>query len=217
MSISVNKKTLDAALSQADAKRELRFFLNEIIDEEIAKDEMNTQLIDECVQALLDLESGQNVYETLASYEQLLQYCVSNAFKAKIYLKRTALVAALVAIAASVTLSLSPALAQQAKDVISSIMQNLGIAADSTNTGKSEIVSIYAVPDESETFTVQSEEEISFNNIKIFSIDKYNCEKSIPLSECAINKERLDTGKIMVTFSYEGCACSIIYTLEVSE
>ena len=215
MSITVNEKTLTALLTQSNGKSEMIALLNEIIDEEIVKDEMDTDLVNECVEAILDLENRQDEWAH-SSYQALMRYCNSNLFKKAVYLKRASLVASAALIALFVTIAASPALANQAKDILSSIMVNLGIAADSTDTGKSEIVSIYAVPKDNVSFTVKSESEIKPEEIEIIAVDKYNYEKQIQLSECKVNKDRLDSERIMLTFSYEGCACSVIYKLEVT-
>ena len=214
MSITVNNETLTAVLTEANGKNELTAILNEIIDEELNKDEMNTELVDECVQAIMELESGS--VNSLASYQELMRYCQTNAFKKRIRLRRAALIAAAAAVITGSAFATSPALAEQAKSFVSSIMISLGIAADSTDTGKSEIVSIYAKPNEDTSFTVKSEDEINPENVKIFAVDKYDTEKEIPLSKCKIKTEHLDGSHIVITYSYEGCACSLTYTLEVA-
>ena len=214
MSFSVNEKTLAAVFSNDNG--EITALLQELIDEELAKEEMNTALVDECVEAILDLESGEPVV-SLCSYQILMEYCRSNAFKKSVRFKRAALVAALVAIATAVVFTTSPALAEQTKSVVHSIIASLGLAADSTDTGNSEIVSIYLLPKEEISFTVKSEEEIVPEKFDIVAVDKNNFKKHIPLSECKVQKERMDSAHILLTFSYEGCACSLMYELEVAE
>ena len=217
MSININEKTLVAVLTETKGKNELITFLNDIIDAEIdKKDEMNTELVDECVQAIIDLENGENP-QAIATYQSLLKFCHTNAFKKRIRVKRAAVIAAVAAIAATVTVSSSPALAIQARNMFNSIILNLGLAADSTDSGNAEIVSIYAQTGDNAAFTVKNEADINTDNIGIIAVDKDNCERQIPLSDCKIQKERIDGSHIMVTFSYEGCACSLVYTLEVTK
>ncbi|MBQ9531485.1 MAG: hypothetical protein IJR70_05390 [Eubacterium sp.] len=213
MSILVNEKTLSEVMTEKQCKSELITLLNEIIDEELTKNEMNTEIVDECVQAILDLESGETVHFS-KSFQALVRYCHSNAFSKRILLKRAALIAAVLTIIVSGAFSVSPALAEQAKNAFYSIIEHLGIAAESTDNGKSEIVSIYIKPDEKTDFTVKSEDEINPENVKIIAVDKYDFEKEIPLSECRITREHTDGNHIMIIYSYEGCACSVIYTLE---
>ncbi|MBQ8980572.1 MAG: hypothetical protein IJ077_03065 [Eubacterium sp.] len=217
MSITVNEKTLVAVLTETQGKDELITLLNEIIDSEIEKnDEMNTELVDECVMAIIDLESGENLH-TLEGYQSLLNFCHTNAFRKRIRLKRAAIIAAVAAIATSVTITSSPALAKQARDMFNSIMINLGLAADRTDSGNAEIVSIYLTTNDNATFVAKNEEDINTDNISIIAVDKDNFERQISLSDCTVNKERIDESHVMVTFSYEGCACSLIYTLEVTK
>lgn len=213
MSITVNKKTISELLYQINGKDEMIALLNEIIDEELEKEEMNTELVDECVQAIMDLESAGSV-NALCSYRELVRYCHSTAFKNRIRLRRALAVAAAAAIITGGTFAASPALAQQAKNFLNSIMQSLGIAADETDIKNSDIVSIYAVPQENAVFTVKNESEIKTDCVKLFSVDKNNNEKELLLSDCRITREYPDSSHIMVIYSYEGCACSIIYTLE---
>ena len=213
MSIAVNEKTLFALLTEANGKSEMLALLNEIIDEELEKEEMNTALVDECVQAIIDLESGGEI-EALCSYQELIRYCHSNAFKKRIRLRRAVIIAAAAAIAASAAVSASPALAEQARSFFNSLIVSLGIAADETETGDSEIVSIYAELGGNIDLTVKSEDEINPEDACIVGVLKNNSEKPIPLSECRITKEYPDSSHIMVIYSYEGCACSIIYTVE---
>ena len=215
MSITVNEKTLFSVLTEPQDKNEMISLLNEIIDEELEKEEMNTALVDECVQAIIDLEDSCDV-KALCTYHELVRYCHSEAFKKRIRLRRAVVIAAAAAIAASAAVSASPALAEQARNFLGSIMTSLGIASDETDTKNDDIVSIYAQPKENTSFTVKSEEEINAKNVKLYSIDKNNNEKPISISECKITKEYPDSSHIMVIYSYEGCACSIIYTLEVA-
>ena len=213
MSITVNEKTLFAVFTETNKKDEMTALLNEIIDEELEKEEMNTALVDECVQAIIDLEGGCDI-ETLCSYPELLRYCGSTAFKKRIKLRRAVAIAAAAAIITGGAFAASPALAEQAKSFFNSIISSLGIAADETETNSSDIVSIYALTEENAKFTVKSEDEINIEAVKLFAVDKENNETPLSVSECKITKEYPDSSHIMVIYSYEGCACSIIYTLE---
>ncbi len=214
MSIRVNEATVTAALSDAD-NAVMQSLLQALIDEELQKEAMDTALVDACVEALLALEEGAAQTELL-SREALTQFCHRNAFKKRIKLRRAALIAAVMAIAASVTLAASPTLAQQTKDLISSIMYSLGIAADATDTGDAEVVSIYAELEDA-ALTVKSEDDVKPEKIKVFAVTKDNCEREISISDCKVNTERIENDKVLLTISYEGCALSLVYTLEVQE
>lgn len=216
MNVLVNQETLCAVLTPTSDRSELIALLQAIIDEELENEEMDTDLVDECILAIADLE-GNPSPQVPGSFQALINYCHSKAFKKSMRLKRTALIAAVVVIAASITLLASPALAKQTKDWISSIITNIVAAADSTDMGKSEIVSIYALPKEGVSFTARSESEIVPDHFDIIAVDENNIETPVSLSACKVQKEPLDSRHIMLTFSYEGCAYSVIYQLEDEE
>ncbi len=213
MSITVNEKTLFAVLTESQGKNEMIALLNEIIDEELEKEEMNTALVDECVQAIIDLESEGDI-KALCTYQELVQYCHSEAFKKRIRLRRAVIIAAAAAILTSGALSVSPALAEQARSFIGSVIASLGIAAEESDEKNGEIVSIYAEPIGSINYTVKSEDEINAEAFRIFAVDKDNNEKEISVSKCKTTIKRPDGSHIMIIYSYEGCACSVIYNLE---
>ncbi len=216
MNLSINKETVTAVLTEMPDKSEYIALLQQIIDEELAQDEMNTDLVDECTQAILDIENKQAL-NAAHSYKTLITYCHTNAFKKRIYLKRATLITAAVILATGITFSASPALAKQAKDLVFSIMESLGSAADITKTQNNEIVSIYAMPNEDTTLTVNSEDDIHPEAFTIMAVDTHNHQSQIPLSACTVQKERQDSTHILLIFSYEGCACSIMYQLEVTQ
>jgi hypothetical protein len=212
MNITVNEQIVKAIYDNHSYTDEITAFLNEIIAAEIEKDEMNTELMDECTDLLYELQFGEE--PDTDSVNKLLHIYKTQMNRAR---RKRQIVAAIMImlIGTGALLQTNPAIAQQTKDMFAQIASVLGIAADDTDTGKSEIVSIYAQPAEDAIFTVKSEDEINTDNISIFAVDEHDFEKPVALSECKVNKEQIDSTHIMVTYSYEGCACSIVYTLEV--
>ena len=93
-------------------------------------------------------------------------------------------------------------------------MESLGIAADSTDTDSAEVVSIYAKTDGKTPLTVKSIEDIHPEKMRIFALDKNNEEREISIKDCSVKLEELSEGKALLTISYEGCALSLVYTLE---
>ena len=213
MNITVNQKSIAYILDEQRCNNDIRYYLNKIIDIEIEKEKPDTELLDSCTELLFELETG-----TLSSFdsaEAMLKICQKSAMKNSRTKRQIAAAILIILVASGALLQTNPAIAEQTKDMFSHIASVLGIAADDTDTGKSEIVSIYAQPAEDAIFTVKSEDEINTDNISIIAVDEHDFEKPVALSKCKVNKEQIDSTHIMVTYSYEGCACSIVYTLEV--
>ena len=212
MNITVNEQIVKAIYDNHSYTDEITAFLNEIIDAEIEKDEMNTELMDECTDLLYELQFGEE--PDTDSVNKLLHIYKAQMNRAR--RKRQIAAAIMIMLVASgALLQTNPAIAEQTKDMFSQIVSVLGIAANDTDTGKSEIVSIYAELGESVNLTVKTEADIHPEDASIIAVDEHDFEKPIPLSECKVDKEQIDGTHIMVTYSYEGCACSIVYTLEV--
>ena len=211
MNITVNEKTIKSIYNENSYIDEITAFLNSVIDAEIQKDDIDTELIDDCTNILYALQFGKE--PDTDSVNQLLHIYKSQINKAK-RKRQIAAAIMIMLVGTGALLQTNPAIAEQTRDMFSRIVYSLGIAADETDTGSSDIVSIYAELSEDIELTVQSEDEIYPEDARIFAVDKYDYEKEIPLSECKVNKERLDDSHIIVTYSYEGCACSLTYTLE---
>ena len=212
MNITVNQRSIAYVLDERRCKREIIICLNSIIDAEIEKESPDTCLLDNCTELLFALESGENI--SMCDANEMLEICLKNAGKNRHRARQIAASIIIALVLSGALLQTNPAIAQQTRDFIATIIQSLGIAADSTDTGKSEIVSIYAELGENVSLTVKSEDDINPENVSITAVDKYNYEKAIPLSECAVSREYPDSNHIMITYSYEGCACSIIYSVE---
>lgn len=212
MNITVNEKSIAYVLNNQINKKELSDYLNSIIDKEIEKENPDTRLLDECTELLFALETGN--MPDLPGADIMLGICIKSLSKGGGRAKKIAAAIIVFLFASGALLQTNPAIAQQTREWLNQIAYALGIAANTTDTGRSEIVSIYAEPKEDASFRVKSEEDINPEDVSIYAVDKYNFEKHIPVSECTLNKERIDSAHIMLTYSYEGCACSIIYELE---
>lgn len=213
MRLAVNKNTISAVLYEDT--QTLKRQLNAVIDEALTQEEPDIALIDECTELLASLNTGECSPQPAVTCDALLALCHASALKKQIRLRRAAVIALAAAIAASATVFSVPALATQAKNLISSIAYSLGIAADSTEEDGAGVVSLYGEFPEDTAFTVKSEEDIDLSGIRIYAVNKDNTRQAISLDSCRIRKERLEEQKILVTVSYQGCAFSVIYTLEV--
>ena len=213
MNITVNQKSIANVLDEQRCNNDIRYYLNKIIDNEIEKENPDTELLDSCTELLFELETG--TVTSFESAEAILGICQKSVAKNSRTKRQIAAAIMIMLVASGALLQTNPAIAEQTGELFSRIVHVLGIAADDTDTGKNDIVSIYAKPKEDVSFTVQDENDINPENVSIYAVDKYDCEKQIPLSDCKVNTERIDSNHITVTYSYEGCACSILYTLEV--
>ena len=216
MNITVNQKIINRILSEASLCDEIKIFLNNIIDGELEKeDNMDTQLIDDCVDALIELESG-NVPE-FNENSKIVRFCHRKTNGKRIYIQRAAAIILIVSTASVITLNANPALASGAKSFFESVAYHLGIAADKTDT-QSDVVSVYATMPSTFNARVKSEKEISLKGTKIYAVHSDGSEEEIPLSDCEITTQTQDDNgekKIILIVSYKGCAVSIVYTQEV--
>lgn len=213
MNITVNQQSLAYVLNEQRCNNDIISYLNKLIDDEIEKENPDTEFLDSCTEALFALETGEVIL--LPSAQEMLKICQKSAAKTKLKAKYIAAVLIAALAVSGALLQTNSAVAQQTRDIFSQIASALKIAASDTDTGKNEIVSIYAKLGENISLTVKSEDEINPADASIIAVDEHDFEKCVPLSECKVIKEKIDSTHIMVTFSYEGCACSIVYTLEV--
>lgn len=223
MNITVTEKSISSIYNDKLFKAELTEYLNEAIDTELEKgDDMDTDLIDECINVLDKLQSEENItpaLRLLLTEKQVLKYCRKDAGTANKNHAKAAVAACLIVIlSGAALLNANPAFAQQAKDLFSNIISALGIAAEQSETNEnSEISSIYAIFPADETFSAKRERDIDLSGITIKAVYENGSEKTIPLKKCTVTKtEKFDgnNNSILVVVAYEGCAFSVIYTIE---
>lgn len=218
MNITVTRSEMNKIYDESALKNELAEFLNAVIDEEIEKgDNMNTELIDECINALDELENNRPALRLVLSEKQIVKYCKRHAEASHMNQARAAVAACLIVILCGVTiLHTNPAIAQSAKDFFSNVISALGIAAEQSETNSgSDISSIYAVYPDNASFTVKRESDIHLDDIKIKAVYKDSSEKEIPIKDCTVNTiKNTENNTVMVVIAYDGCALSVTYTIE---
>lgn len=221
MNLTVTAKQINEITNEKQFREELFSFLNEIIDEEIAKgDDMNTELIDECIDALDELQAQgkQKALKIVLTQKDIIKYCKKSAKVHSSKNAKAAVAACLVMLLGSTALfSADPALAQQTKEFFSNIISALSIAAEQSETdGETDIQSIYAVFPKDTSFTVKTESDIDLSKVTIKAVYGNGKEKTIPLRKCTVNKVKGTTAKntILIVIAYEGCSLSITYTIE---
>ena len=221
MNITVTRSEINKIYDEPSFKNELTEFLNAVIDEEIEKsDNMDTELIDECIGTLDELQNNQSVAPALRlilTEKQIMKYCKKNTKIPYINQTKSAAAACLIIILSGITiLQTNPALAQQAKNFFDDIISALQIGTEQSETNlSSDISSIYAIYPDDTSFTVKKESDIDLDNIKIKAVYKDSREKEIPLKNCSVNMiKNEENNTVLVVIAYDGCALSITYTIE---
>lgn len=213
MNITVNEQIIKKVFDEQDYVEELSAFLNSVIDAEIEKDDIDTELIDDCTDLLYALQFGgepdtDSVNKLLHIYKTQI-----NREKRK---RQIAAAIMIMLIGTGALLQTNPAIAEQTRDMFSQIAYSLGIAAEKSENGEN-IKSLYANFDSNPETNVKSEDEIDLTHMQIIAVGEDGKEFEVPLSDCEITKTPTeDEGQQMmiVTIAYKGTAFSITYTIE---
>lgn len=216
MNITVNREIVAGLYSDKAFYNELEAFFNAVIDEEIDKgDDMNTDLIDECINALdaLNRCDISPALDIINDENKIFRFCRKKTSDTAAHLQRVAAASIILILGGTAVLKASPALAQQAKDFLAYIATALGIAADDTLTENSQVKALYGELDKDISLAIKNEDDIDLNKIKVIALYENNLQREIPIEECEITKTR-ESGNIILIISYDGCAFSINYTLE---
>lgn len=220
MNITINKDTVSYLYSDKQFISEAEMLLNTVIDEELAKSDesMDTDLIDECIDALDELSSENSVPAIrLLTTKKLIRYCHKKASNYSANFQRTIAAAIVIVFSTAMLFRAQPQLAVQAKELLNSIAYALGIAADDTKDENSKVKALYAQLEENIRLTVASEEDIEFDKIHVIAVYEDNLLKDIPIEKCQTSITRGvdgDDSKLLLVVSYDGCAFSIVFTIE---
>lgn len=215
MNIVVTQQVVSEIVDANILNAEIKQFLNTLIDKELSKREfMDTELVDECVALLAEPE-----LIPIAPYdrENILHFCHQKTADSRKKHRRAVAVAVIAAIVSVTMLSAHPVLATHMKSILDEITMFTISAVKGSEDG-GETVSIYMLLPNDFNTVVHSEEDISLNGVRIMAVNADGSETSIPLEDCEVTRQRLNSGdgdKIMLIISYHGCATSIIFT-EVS-
>ena len=213
MNITVNEQIVKAIYDNRSYTDEITAFLNEIIDAEIEKDEINIELIDDCTDLLYELQFGGE--PDTDSVNKLLHIYKTQINRAK--RKRQIAAAIMIMLVASgALLQTNPAIAEQTRNMFSQIAYSLGITAEKSENGEN-IKSLYANFDSKHETNVKSENDIDLTHMQIMAVADDGKEFEVPLSDCEVTKTPTeDEGeqKIIVTVAYKGAAFSVTYTIE---
>lgn len=220
MNITVSKEIIYHACTE-DLLSQTEEYLNSVIDDELQKDDCNTDLIDECIDAL-DLIKSNNVYpavKVMLQDKDIIRYCKRKTFKAEHSSRKAVAACLIVALLASAAfMNTDTALARQIKDAFSQIIEVLNTASDSSDdSNNAEISSIYAAFPQDYSFTVKSKDDINISNMTIYAVYKDGSEKNVPVSDCTYSITQNSEGgknQLILAVAYKGCAFSVIYNIE---
>lgn len=166
MNITVNKNTIRYLYSDKTFTREIERFLNSVIDEEIEKeDNMDTELIDECIEILsrLDEEDDNAIIIPFISSEKIISLCQKKKFKMFSRGVRAVLIACIILFSLFTANTVIAKvfdydILQETMNTISDKLQDIGIIS-SENDKAITIASIPMHPDSSTDDDKKSEEQ----------------------------------------------------------
>lgn len=223
MNITVNEAVVKEIYSNK-LSYELEDYLNAAIDEELEKDDMDTDFIDSCIDAIDELRNGDvgTAVKILLTEKTVVQYCKKQTGRKNTAVKRAVAACIIVAMCSSaIMLNTNTALANQVKEIFSQIISALNITAQESETqSTTQISSIYGAFPKNYSFNVKSMEDIDLDSIRICAVYQDGSSRTVPLSECTVNQTagfNGDSNKILVVIAYEGCAFSVVYTVENQE
>ncbi|MGN1124245.1 MAG: hypothetical protein ACI4RR_07870 [Eubacterium sp.] len=217
MEITVNKKAISTLLNDELSINEIIDFLNEIIDNEIEKEIPDCDLIDDCINAIDDIQNQSNIkpfVRLVLTKNQVMKYCRRHG-KNNNTIKAIVAACLIMVISGATVLNASPALAENVKSFFETVISTLqDISARTESEDYGNISSIYASYLEGSNLIVNSIDDIDETKFNVTAVYSDSTTKSIPISECAISKtlEHTDKGSyVLVAISYNGCACSIAF------
>ncbi|MDD6728415.1 MAG: hypothetical protein PUE08_04245 [Eubacteriales bacterium] len=215
MNITVSKEIIDYVCNDDLFSAELEKYLNAVIDEEIDKgDDMDTDLIDDCVNILDELENGgiSSAVQFITNENKVIRFCRKGTSSTRIRFQRAVAAIAILAVGSAALYNASPALAQQAKDFFSYVAEALGIAADRTENENSQIKSLYGELSDDIDLTVRNENDIDLSKINVIAVYDDGSQKEIPIKNCEITTTQ-ESEKVILIISYDGCAFSIAFEI----
>lgn len=219
MNVKINDSIIRTIFDDDNYKNEIVEFLNLVIDEEIAKgDDMNDELVSECVDALMSIEEGniEKAIDDLRGSKNIIKFVHKKNFRGQTVRRSIAAAIALILIAHTTAYNTVPTYASAVDSFVQSIIDIIQNDAKETEDGTDECSQIYVDYPEGFNGNINSEEEADLKGCRVFAVDYDGNEKEIPLSDCTVKKHILeDDGKkyVEVSVSYKGCVDIVRYQL----
>ncbi len=224
MSMNINDKIVAEIMNDSDFENELKDYLNEIIDGEINKgDDMDDELVHDCIEALVALESSsvEEAVEKLRSSKNIVKFVHRKSFVAQARRKRIAAAIAVILIAHTASYMTIPAYASSVDaffESIADMFRDIDEQDENDPNMTFEYDSMwYEPPEEEDSKPLKSEADLDLSGYK-FYVSKYDgSEMEVPYSECkTITKTEKINGKrvLNVIVKYENVECAIQFILE---
>lgn len=217
--MTVNKAILMDVYSDNLAE-EIEAYLNAVIDEELEKEDADTDLIDECIDAIESLGNGDisPALRLISNEKSVIKYCKKQTKPKNPAGRRAAAAVLILALSSSaILMNTDNAFAAEVKSFFSEIIEALNSAAERSETDNKEISSIYAVFPPGYSFKIKTRGAIDLENIKIFAVYKDGTEGEIPIKKCTVSREENfggDPNSVLLVIGYDGCAVSVKFTTE---
>ncbi len=217
MDLTVNSRIITDIFNDEKSFDEIIDFLNEIIDAELEKENPDCDLIDDCINAIDEIQNEMNIYPALrlvSSKKRVMAYCRNKSKNSPAL--RAVIAACLVMImSGAVALNASQALAENVKEFFETIISTVFDSADDTENDM-EISSIYASY-KGNTDNINDENDIDKNEFEITAILSDGSEKKIPIKSCKVDKTLKHTKNgdfVFVSISYKGSACTMAFEIK---
>lgn len=219
MELTVNKSILSSLLNDEAEYSEIIAFLNEIIDDEIEKDNPDCDLIDDCVNAIEALEAERNpqpFVRLVLTEKQVVHYCKRHS-RSSSAVKSVIAAGIVLVLGTAVMLNTTPAIAENVKALFEVIASALLDVSSDTEVGYDDLSSIYASLSEDSNLIVNDIDDIDVSKISVTAVYNDASERKIDISDCTVRKDLKQTANgefIVVTISYNGCACSMAFEIK---
>lgn len=206
MNITVDKNAIGRLYSDKLFVGEMKAFLNSVIDEEIEKtDEMDTELIDECIDLLSKLDEDDNcaVIIPFAGYDKILKLCHRNKFNNMSRAMRASLIACIILLSALTANTVIAKVfdynvAQEVVNSISEKLQEWGLIASAEDDNETVVEEVPS------TTAKKTEEEATTQPIKESEkTSKQNTPQPVTAKSNSINDKQESTTKADVTLPIE--------------
>ena len=199
---------------------EIEEYLNLLIDKELEKENIDTDFIDACINAIDDLrvQKYNTALKLVLSEKRVIKYCKKQVRKQNAYQKKAVAACIIIALSSSaVMLNSNTAFANQVKEMFSRIIYELkDVAGESDDENNLPVSSIYAIFPKDYSFEIKSKDDIDLQRITIKAVYQDNSEKTVSIDDCTIKVvENVENAadKILVVIGYDGCAFSVAYTI----
>ncbi|MBQ9516556.1 MAG: hypothetical protein IJR60_00580 [Eubacterium sp.] len=225
MSLKLDINILNELLSDEKLKSELVEYLNKAIDAELEKsdEEMDTDLIDECVQIITAIEEGNinsltdevSTNKTIINFAQEKEKVEAAQPKRIAFRARKVLaIAAVVAIVSTISLQVFPGVANDVKSFFNQMVDSLWHTADESATtaeGEKQIMGIDVIFPDDATDEVKSLDEAKalMSKCTFYAYDEDGKQIELAASDCKFNYTQTENeGRqcIIVAVGYRGSA-----------